>query len=44
MEWSRKYDAKTLDEYVAMLMLLIISFSLLSDVLRTYWRISGALT
>ena len=30
VEWSRKYDAKTLDEYVALLMLLIISFSLFS--------------
>ena len=28
--WSRKYDAKTLDEYVALIMLLIISFSLFS--------------
>lgn len=30
VEWSRKYDAKTLDEYVALLMLLIISFSFFS--------------
>jgi two-component system sensor kinase len=30
VEWSRKYDAKTLDEYVALLILLMISFSFFS--------------
>lgn len=30
VEWSRKYDSKTIDEYVALLILLMISFSFFS--------------
>jgi len=30
VEWTRKYDAKTLDEYVALIILLLISFSFFS--------------
>jgi len=30
VEWSRKYDAETIDEYVALLILLMISFSFFS--------------